>query len=215
MKNFVVIGLGRFGSAVATELCRLGHQVLAVDTDGDLVQLLADEVTHAVTADARNAEVLEGLGIQDYDCAIVAVGNDVGTSALITLQLKELGVPRIICKAQSHVHLRLLEKLGADRVIFPEFESAVNLAQGLANSNILNFIELSPDYGLVEVDMPLSWAGKTIRELDVRVKYQVNIISVRRGQDISVAPGADWVLAAGDRLFVVGRDENIARLCAQ
>ena len=100
-------------------------------------------------------------------------------------------------------------------MIFPEFESAVNLAQGLANSNILNFIELSPDYGLVEVDMPLSWAGKTIRELDVRVKYQVNIISVRRGQDISVAPGADWVLAAGDRLFVVGRDENIARLCAQ
>lgn len=213
MKNMVVIGLGRFGMAVATELCALGHQVLAVDSNPELVQMVADEVTHAVTADARNAEVLEALGIRDYDCAIVAMGSDVGSSALITLQLKELGVPRVICKAQSHVHLRLLEKLGADRVIFPEFESAVNLAQGLANSSVLNFIELSPDYGLVEVDMPAGWAGKTIRELDVRVRYQVNIISVRRGEDICVAPGGDWVLAVGDRLFVVGRDEHIAGLC--
>ena len=215
MKNFVVIGLGRFGSAVARELCALGHQVLAIDSDPELVQVLADEVTHAVTGDAQDGEVLRALGVADYDCAIVAIGSDVGSSALVTQQLKELGMPRVICKAQSHIHLRLLQKLGADRGVFPEFESAVNLAQGLANSSILNFIELSPDYGLVEVDMPADWAGKTIRQLDVRVKYQVNIISVRRGQEISVAPGADWVLAPGDRLFVVGRDENISRLCGQ
>ena len=215
MKNFVVIGLGRFGSAIARELCELGHQVLAMDTNRELVQYIADDVTHAVVGDGRDPSVLEALGVKDYDCAVVAIGSDVGSSALITMRLKELAVPQVVCKAQSHVHQRLLEKVGADRVVFPEHEMGIKVAQGLAHSNIINFIELSPEYGIVEIDLPNGWAGKTIRDLDVRAKYEVNVIAVRRGQDINVAPGAQCVLFAGDKLMVIGRDANISALCGK
>lgn len=215
MKNFAVIGLGRFGTAVARELCELGHQVLAIDADRELVQNVADQVTHAVCADARDPAVLRSLGAADCDCAVVAVGNDIGSSALITLRLKEAGVPKVVCKAQSHVHQRLLEKLGADRVIFPEHEMGVKVAQGLARSNVLNFIELSPDYGIVEVDLPNGWERRTIRELDVRAKYGVNVIAVRRGDDVNVAPGAGCVLTHGDKLIVLGEDARISALCGK
>ena len=154
MKTFVVIGLGRFGSAVATELSSLGHEVLAVDEREDHVQRVAEKVTHAVTGDARDPSVLRALGVRNYDCAVVAVGDDIGNSALITLNLKEIGVKRVICKAQSHVHRKVLEKIGADRVVFPEHEMGVKLAQGLSSSNVLNFIELSEDFGIVETAVP-------------------------------------------------------------
>ncbi len=213
MKNFVVIGLGRFGTAVARELCEFGHQVLAIDTDRELVQAVADEVTHAVVGDGRDPDVLDALGVSEYDCAVVAIGSDVGSSALVTMRLKEAGVPNVVCKAQSHVHQRLLEKIGADRVIFPEHEMGIRVAQGLARSNIINFIELSPEYGIVEIDLPNGWSGNTIRDLDVRAKYHVNVIAVRRGQDINVAPGGDYILANGDKLMVLGQSADISALC--
>ena len=157
MKTFVVIGLGRFGTAIAAELSDLGHEVLAVDQSDELVQGVSDRVTHAVAGDARDPAVLRALGVRNYDCAIVAVGEDVGNSALITLNLKELGVPQVICKSKSHVHRRVLEKIGADRVVFPEHEMGVKLAQGLSSSNVLNFIELSEDFGIVETAIPRAW----------------------------------------------------------
>lgn len=213
MKNFVVIGLGRFGTAVARELYKVGNDVLAVDVNSQNVEDIADYVTHAVTGDGRDPEVLRAIGVEAYDCAVVAVGDDIGSSALITLRLKEAGVPKVVCKVQSHVHQRLLEKIGADRVIFPEHEMGIKVAQGLARSNILNFIELSPDYGIVEVDLPGGWAQHTIRDLDIRAKYKVNVIAVRRGSEINVAPGADWIMAPGDKLIVLGEDGNISALC--
>ena len=215
MKNFIVIGLGRFGTAVARELYSVGKDVLAMDVKSENVQNIADYVTHAVTGDGRDPAVLQAIGIQDYDCAVVTVGDDVGSSALITMRLKEAGVPKIICKAQSHVHQRLLEKLGADRVVFPEHEMGIKTAQGLARSNILNFIELSPEFAIVEVDLPEGWAKRTIREMDVRAKYKVNIIAVRRGSEMHVAPGADWVLSGEDKLIVLGRDSDISALCGK
>ena len=213
MKNFVVIGLGRFGTAVARELYEVGNDVLGLDTNSENVENIADYVTHAVTGDGRDPEVLRALGVADYDCAVVAVGSDVGSSALITMRLKEAGVPQVVCKAQSHVHQRLLEKIGADRVVFPEHEMGIKVAQGLARSNILNFIELSPEYGLVDVDLPRGWAGHTIRDLDIRAKYKVNVIAVRRGSDFHVSPGADWIMIEGDKLVVLGADSDIAALC--
>ena len=213
MKNFVVIGLGRFGTAVARELYEVGNDVLGLDTNSENVENIADYVTHAVTGDGRDPEVLRALGVADYDCAVVAVGSDVGSSALITMRLKEAGVPQVVCKAQSHIHQRLLEKIGADRVIFPEHEMGIKVAQGLARSNILNFIELSPEYGLVDVDLPRGWAGHTIRDLDIRAKYKVNVIAVRRGSDFHVSPGADWIMIEGDKLVVLGADSDIAALC--
>lgn len=213
MKTFVVIGLGRFGNAVATELCSLGHEVLAVDADGEKVQKMADLVTHAVTGDARDASVLRALGVRNYDCAIVASGDDVGNSALITLNLKEIGVRQVICKAHSHVHRKVLEKIGADRVIFPEHEMGLKLAQGLSNSNVLNFIELSDDFSIVELVTPKNWQNQTIRQLDIRARYHVNVIAIRdESGELNVAPGGDYVVIPGDKLVVLGRSEFINRL---
>ena len=214
MKTFVVIGLGRFGSAVATELSSLGHEVLAVDEREDHVKRVAEKVTHAVTGDARDPSVLRALGVRNYDCAVVAVGDDIGNSALITLNLKEIGVKRVICKAQSHVHRKVLEKIGADRVVFPEHEMGVKLAQGLSSSNVLNFIELSEDFGIVETAVPKEWHYETIQNLDVRARYKVNIIAVRRGKDgaLNVAPGASYVIEPGDAVVALGRTEDINHL---
>lgn len=214
MKTFVVIGLGRFGSAVSIELSNLGHEVLALDEREDVVQRVADKVTHAVTGDAKDPAVLRALGVRNYDCAIVTVGDDVGNSALITLNLKELGVKKVVCKAQSHVHRKVLEKIGADRVVFPEHEMGVKLAQGLSHSSIINFIELSEDYGIVEIAAPKSWVGKTIRELDVRASYNVNIIAVRSGAggELNVVPGGEYVMASGDVVVTLGRNDDITHL---
>ena len=214
MKTFVVIGLGRFGTAVAEELSALGHEVLALDGAEENVQKVADQVTHAVTGDARDPAVLRARGVRNYDCAIVAVGDDVGNSALITLNLKELGVKKVICKAQSHVHRKVLEKIGADRVVFPEHEMGVKLAQGLSSSNVLNFIELSEDFGIVETAIPREWQQKTIQELDVRARYKVNIIAMRKGKsgELNIAPGPAYVMESGDDAVVLGRTEDINRL---
>ncbi len=215
MKTFVVIGLGRFGTAVAIELSQLGHEVLAVDFQEENVQLVADQVTHAVTADARDPAVLRALGVRNYDCAVVALGSDVGSSALITLNLKELGMKRVICKARSHDHRKVLEKIGADRVVFPEHEMGTKLAQGLSSSNVLNFIEVSDDYGIVELSAPGSWLGKTIREVDVRNAFHVNIIAVRSADapgSLNVAPGGSYMLKVGDNVVAVGRSGDINRL---
>lgn len=213
MKTFVVIGLGRFGTAIATELCALGHEVLALDGDQEKVQQVADRVTHAAAGDARDPAILRALGVRNYDCAVVAVGSDVGDSALIALTLKELGVEQVICKASSHVHRKVLEKIGADRVIFPEHEMGVKLAHGLSGSNVLNFIELSEDYGIVEIAAPAAWVGKTIKELNVRAEYKVNIIAVRRknGETV-VSPGGEFLVEAGDVVSTLGGNDDLNRL---
>lgn len=209
MKSFVIIGLGRFGTAIAGELSALGHEVLAVDVDEERVQQVADHVTHAVTGDGRNIEVLRALGVRNFDCVVVAMGSDVGNSALITLNLKELGVKEVICKAQSHVHSRVLEKIGADRVVFPEYEMGAKLAQGLSSSNVLNFIELSEDYGILELSAPQSWQGKSLRELDVRNRHHVNVIAIRKNRELNVAPSPDLPLESGDQVVALGRYEDI------
>ena len=214
MKSFLVIGLGRFGTSLACELCALGHEVMAVDLREERVQEVAGSVTHAAAGDARDPEVLRALGARNFDCAVVSAGDDVGTSALIVLNLKELGVPQVVGKARSAVHHRVLEKIGADRVVFPEHEMGVKLAQGLSSSNVLNFIELSDDYGIVELAAPRSWVGHTLKELDVRAKYGVNIIAIRDGASrrLEVAPGADYALRSGDVVVTLGRNEDINRL---
>ena len=214
MKTFVVFGLGRFGSAVASELCTLGHEVLAIDESEEHVQHIADQVTHAATGDARDPAVLKALGVGNYDCAVVAVGDDIGSSTLITLNLKELGIKKVVCKAQSHVHRRVLEKIGADRVIFPEYEMALKVAQGLSSSNVLNFIELSDTYGILELEIPRGWVGQTLADLNVRARHKVNVIAVRQSGDgdMIVAPGGEYVFRSRDVAIVVGRNENINAL---
>lgn len=215
MKTFAVIGLGRFGSSVAEELCSLGHQVLAIDTDADAVQRMADRVTQAVVGDCQDPEVLRALGVKNADGAVVAFSNDIGSSALIALNLKELGIPRLVCKARNHSHRELLQRIGADQVVFPEHESGRKLARTLASREILNYMELSEEYGIVKRLVPVSWQGKTLRKLDVRAKYHVNVVAVQStGGSIQTVPQPDYAFQPEDIIFTLGDNGDNDRVTA-
>ena len=204
MKSYLVIGLGRFGTEVARQLCALGCEVLAVDTSAELVQQVSSDVTHAAVADARDKEVLKALGAKDFDCAVIAIGGDLGNSVLATMNVKELGVPKVVCKAHDDTHRQVLLKLGADQVVIPEQENAGRLARSLSSHNVLDYIELSEDYGIIEVPAPKSWQGKTLKELNVRAKLGVNIIAIKSKGDINVSPSADYAIDGGDVMVVLG-----------
>ena len=208
MKSYIIIGLGRFGSSAARQLCRLGAEVLAIDVRSDLVQQMAQDVTHAVVGDAQDKEVLRALGASQFDCAIIAIGDDLAASVLTTMNLKELAVPYIVCKAHDETHRRVLEKLGVDRVVIPEQEYGERLARSLHSHNVLDYIELSEAYGILEVPAPKSWVGKTLKELNVRAKLGVNIIAVESGGKTNVSPSADYCIQVGDVMVVLG--ENYA-----
>ena len=212
MKTYAVIGLGRFGSAAAARLEELGNEVLAIDKSEENVQRLADRVTHAVVGDARDEAVLRSLGVRGVDCAVVAIGSDIAASVLVTLSLKDMGVKQVICKASDEVHKRALERIGADHVVIPEREMALKLAQRLASPNLLDFIELSDEYGIAEAEIPDAWVKKTIRELDVRVKYHLDILGVRRRERLRLSPGADFKFSEGDAVVVLGRNEDLAEI---
>ena len=204
MRSYIVIGLGRFGSEAAIELTSLGCEVLAMDVRSELVQQISANVTHAVVADARDKEVLKALGVTDFECAIVAIGDDMAASVLAIMNLKELGIPHIVAKAYDETHRRVLEKLGADRVVIPEKEYADRLAKSLSSPNVLDYIELSEDYGIVEVPVPRIWQSKTLKELNIRAKLGVNILAVRRNEKFIVSPAADFQLLAGDIVVLLG-----------
>ena len=209
MKSFIVIGLGRFGTEAAMSLTRQGCEVLAIDTDGDLVQQVSDYVTQAVVADARDKEVLRALDAKSFDCGIVAIGDSLGDSVLATMNLKELNVPYIVCKAHDDTHCQVLKKLGADRVVIPEKENADRLAKSLASVNVLEYIELSEDYGIIEIPVPTPWLDKSLIELNVRAKLGLNILAVKRQADIMVSPAADFRMEKGDVLVVLGNNEAL------
>lgn len=209
MKSYIVIGLGLFGQALARQLCSLGAEVLAMDVRSDLVQLVANDVTHAVVGDAQDKEVLRALGARDFDCAIIAIGDDLAASVLITMNLQELEVPYIVCKAHDETHRRVLEKLGVDRVVIPEQENARRLGRSLHSHNVLDYIELSEDYGILEVPAPKSWVGKTLKELNVRAKLGVNIIAVESGKVTSVSPSADYCIQKDDIMVVLGDNYSL------
>ena len=204
MKMYVVVGLGRFGQSIAHRLCELGNEVLAIDKNSELVQQISNFVTHAVVPDAQDADVLRALGVRNYDCAIVAIGKDLAASVLATLNFKEMGIPLVVCKAHDENHRKVLEKIGADRVVVPEQEFANKLAQGLSTANVLEYIELSADYGISEFTAPAAWDGKSLRQLNVRARVGVHILAVRRGEKIQVSPDADYVIAKGDTVVALG-----------
>ena len=213
MKSYAVIGLGRFGQALAKQLCALGAEVLAMDVRADLVQQAANEVTHAVVADAQDKEVLRSLGVAHMDCAIIAIGDDLAASVLVAMNLKELEVPYVVCKAHDETHRRILEKLGVDRVVIPEQENAQRLGRSLHSHNVLDYIELSEVYGILEIPAPKSWVGKTLKELNVRAKLGVNIIAVKNGNQTNVSPAADYQIRTEDIMVVLG--ENYALKAVQ
>ena len=212
MKSYIVIGLGRFGAELATKLYECGEEVLAVDTNETIVDKIADHVTRAVAADARDLDVLEKLGTENFDRAVVAVGSDLAASALITMNLKTLNVPFIMCKAHDDTYREILERLGADRVVLPEREVADKLALGLTHAGVMEYIELSEEYGIVEMEPISEWIGKSIKDLELRTRYGANVIALRYKDDIQIPPDITATIAADHIMVMLGSYEMLEKL---
>ena len=209
--NIAVIGLGRFGSNLATTLSELGHDVLAIDSDERAVQRIADSVTHAVQADGTDEATLSELGIVEYDLAFVAFG-DIEGSILMTTLLKQLGMRRVHAKARNSLHREILERVGADQVVFPEREMAVRVAHNLAAPNVVDYFELLADYGIGEVKVPEGFVGQTLTSVNLADRLNVSILVIKRGKELLISPDLTETLRAGDVLVVIGRDSAIADL---
>ena len=212
MKSYIIIGLGRFGFELAVRLYACGEEVLAIDKDEAIVNRIADRVTRAVVADAQDYDVLARLGADHVDRAVVAIGSDLGASALITMNLKTLKVPYVLCKAQNDTHKEILERLGANRVIIPERETADKLALGLTSTGIMEYIELSDEYGILEIHAPLKWAGRSIRELDLRSRFGANILATREGEKLVIPPNIDRPVRRDDIFVVLGPYNTIKKM---
>ena len=211
MKSFAIIGLGRFGSAIATTLYDLGYEVLAVDRNEERVQAIAGKVTDAATADVVEEGALKALGIRNFDVAIVAIATDMQASILTTVLLHDNGVKYVVARAQSDLHAKILEKVGADKVIFPERDMAVRVAYNLTVANALDYFELSPNISMVELTVPPDWVGKTLVQLDLRTKYGINVIASKLPleADMNIALSVDEPLRRDEVLVVVGSKRAI------
>lgn len=212
MKSFAVIGLGLFGTQLAKGLFQAGYNVLAIDSNEDNIDNIADAVTRAVVMDAKNREALAQLGIHKYDCVIVATSNDLANSVLITMNLKALMVPHIICKVQNKTDEEVLETLGASSCIIPEHIAADKLARKLTSKHIIDFTQLEGDYSIVEIEIPSSWVGKSIVALNVRAQYSVNIIALRHNGKMAVDFDPTAPLSENDVLFMVGHNKSLDKI---
>lgn len=217
-KHFGVIGLGRFGSAMAMTLTDLGHDVIGVDGDEARVQQLADVITHALQIDATDEKALRAAGIQDVDVAVVSIGENIESSLLVVMLLRELGIETIVAKAVTPLHGRILEKLGVSRVIFPEREMAIRIAHSLVMPNVIDYIELSRDFSIVEVPAPVAFVGRTLKQLELRPRLGLTLIAIKRHSDggagvvTNIAPAADETIRDGDVLALLGSNERLHQL---
>ena len=211
-KQFIVIGLGRFGSSLTKTLVEAGHEVLAVDKDIDLVQSMSSIATHAIQADSTDEEVLKELGVGNFSHAIVASGENLQSSILTTLLLKEMNIPKVTVKAKNIMYGKVLTKIGADQVVYPERDMGIRLGRQLSSDNLIDYIELSPDYNLVELNAPAAMNGYTIQQLDVRAKYGVNIMAIKSADGINISPLAEDKIRTGDTLLIIGANEDISAL---
>lgn len=208
-KQFIVIGLGRFGTSVAETLYGLGNDVLAVDSDEEIVQNISERVTHAVQLDANDENSLRALGISNFDVAIISIGSDIQASILATLLVKEMGIKHIITKANDALHAKVLYKIGANRVIFPERDMGVRVAHNLCSSNILDYIELSPDFSIAEIAAPSDWENRSLIELNLRATYGINVVAIKRSNEIDVSPSPDEVVLPGDIIVAIGGTQEL------
>lgn len=225
MKNFAVIGLGQFGSSVARALSERGCQVLAVDMDEEKVQSISGFVTHAIQLDATDEKALKNIGIEDIDTAVVSVGGNLEASILITLLLKEIGIREVIAKALTPQHAKVLQKIGVDRVVFPEKEMGLRIAESLVSPNVLEQIKLSSNYEIVEITAPSGFIGKSLKDIAIRTKYKVNVIAIKKKEPsinetgetefkevLNLSPTGEDEVSAGDILVITGEVVNIEKL---
>lgn len=210
-KEFVVIGLGRFGGSICRALSEQGMEVMAIDVDEDRVNEFAAIASHAVVADTTDESVLKSLGIRNFDHVIVAIGDDIQSSILTTLMLKEIGVKQVTAKAQNDYHEKVLRKIGADHVVHPERDMGRRIAHNMISNNVLDYLELSDEHSIMEIVANKILAGNSLIDLDIRARYGINIVAIKRGREILVSPQADEKIAEGDILIVIGADSDINR----
>lgn len=213
-KQYLVFGLGRFGTSLAKTLCELGQEVLAVDSDEELVNDISPFVTQAAQLDATDESALQSLGVKNFDAAIVSIGQNTRDSILVCVLLKEMGVPYLIAKANDDLHAKVLRKIGVDRLVFPERDMGARLARSILTPSVLELMDLSNDYQLMETLLPAQWEGQTLLSLNVRRQHGVNILAIHRGSQFLVAPAADMPFAKGDTLLVMGKRGDIEKLGA-
>jgi trk system potassium uptake protein len=210
-KEFVVIGLGRFGGSIVRSLADQDLEVMAIDKEEDKVNEFASIASHAVVADTTDESVLKSLGIRNFDHVIVAIGDDIQSSILTTLMLKEIGVSNITVKAQNDYHEKVLRKIGANHVVHPERDMGRRIAHNIVSNNVLDYLELSEEHSIVEIAANENLNGNSLIDLDIRAKYGINIVAIKRGKDILVSPQADEQIRTGDILIVIGADTDITR----
>lgn len=213
-KQVMVIGAGRFGSSVARTLVELGHDVLVVDKDQDLIQQISAEVTNAVVANAATESGIQALGVNNYDAIVLAIGNDEQASIMAAILLVEAGVGHIVAKAQNDLHGKVLKKIGIHRIIYPERDMGKKIAHSLFAPTIIDLIELSTDYSVVEVNAPKEMLGKTLKDLDLRARFGVSVIALRRnhGSKTNISPSADNQVMDGDIIVAIGENKALKKL---
>jgi trk system potassium uptake protein len=217
-QSFAVIGLGRFGSALARTLIEMGQDVVGIDANEANVQAIADALQSVVQLDATDERALRAAGIQDVDVAVISIGENIEASLLVVMLVKELGIPRVIAKAVTPLHGRILEKLGVQRVIFPEREMGIRIAHSLVVPNVIDYIEVSHDFSIVDLPAPADFVGQSLKQLALRNRYGLTLIAIKRktgagdAEVTNVAPSADDVIEDGDVLSMLGSNERLGQL---
>lgn len=211
-KQFVIIGCGRFGSSVAKKLSELGCEVMAVDASQETIQGISESVMYAVQADATDENALKALGIRNFDVAVITIGANIQASIMVTLMVKEMGIKHIVAKAQNEMHAKVLYKIGADRVVFPEREMGVRVAKNLVSNKILDYIELSPDYTIVEVTPLKNWIGKSLMDIGARNAYGINVIAIKNSKGININVSPNELINEHDILVVIGHNDDIRKV---
>lgn len=211
-KQFLIIGLGRFGSALAVDLCRQGAEVMAIDRDMEAVEAHRSLLTEVACADAMDHGVLREIGVENFDIAIVGIGSDIRAGGTITMLLRELGAKYVVAKADDEFHGRMLMKLGADRIVFPERDMGQRMAHNLVSEKILDFIELSSDYSLMEMRPQTAWLNRPLSELNLRGKYRINVVAIRSGESVNAMPDMNTRIAENDVLLIVTASETLRKL---
>jgi trk system potassium uptake protein TrkA len=214
MRKFVVIGLGMFGFYIAKSLYEKGHEVIAIDKNKDIVQKIKEFSTQAIVADATDKDTLVALGVQDVDGAIIGLGTSLDASVLVTLYLKEMGVKNIVAKAITEDHGKILNTIGATEIIFPEKDIAIKVATSVSSTNLLDYLPLAEGYSIMEIAPPGSFMGKTIRDLQLRNVYGVQIIAVKEliPERLNFIPSPDFIIKDSDSLIVMGKNEDLEKI---
>jgi len=212
MKQFAVLGIGRFGFSLASKLYDLGYDVLAIDKDEERIKAIADLVTHAVQADTTDIDTLKSIGLKNIDCAIVSIASDINASLMTVLNVQELEIPEIYAKAQNEQHAKVLHKIGIEKVFLPERDMGKRVAHYMVSNKILDLIELDPEHSIIEINALEQWSGKSLQDLKLRVKNGINVIAIKRGDELNISPIATDEIEAGDILVVVGDKRCLAKI---